>query len=227
MPDDYPLGRVQVDDIRDSNFPMSLEIGQPSALVLPKQKTWRGQPPRLNQGQRGACVGFTGANWMGHLPIYDRVSDTIGHALYDECKKIDGIPHIEGTYDRALAQVLVAQGRIERYLWAQSPDELKAWILTTGSVMVGTPWYSEMFNPDSKHRLWISGPVVGGHEYLVKGWERKHFNEEAATTGYYRIRNSWGPHWGDNGEAWIKEDLLYRLVFQEGGDALGAVEKRP
>lgn len=223
---DPQLGRIHVEDVRDASFPMSLHLGPVTLPKVPSSRMWRGQTLRIDQGQRGACVGFTGANWMGHLPIYDRVSNATGNALYDACKLIDGIPDIEGTYDRALAKVLVGQGRIERYLWAQTSDELKAWVLTTGPVMVGTNWYSSMFNPDAAARLWLSGQVAGGHEWLIRGWQRKRFPDDTIFKGYFRMRNSWGPNWGDHGEAWIEESLLYRLVFQEGGDALGAVERK-
>jgi hypothetical protein len=156
---------------------------------------------------------------MGALPIMDRVSDQTGLDLYAECKKVDGLaPGTEGTHDRALAKVLVAQGRIERYLWAQTPAELRAWVLTTGPVMVGTNWYERMFDPGPDRRLRPEGAVVGGHEWLVRGF--------CPGLGY-RMRNSWGPGWGARGEAWISEEDLVRLVFEEGGDALGAVEKRP
>lgn len=217
------LGRIHVPDDRDTAYPMQLHLGP--APIVPRSRMWRGQLLRLDQGNVGACVGFTGANWMGHLPVYDRVTNQTGLDLYSACKQIDGMPNVEGTYDRALAKVLVAQGRIDRYLWATSIEELRAWVLTTGPVMVGTNWYTEMFNPDIvvthgtvRAKLKIGGTVAGGHEWLVRGYD-PHLG--------YRMRNSWGPNWGDHGEAWIDEADLARLVFQEQGDALGAVEKRP
>lgn len=222
MPE-HPLGRIHVPDVRDAKYPMGL-AGLPA--VVPVARTWRGQLLRVDQGQVGACVGFTGANWMGHLPIYDRITNTTGMDLYDACKQIDGLPPgTEGTYDRALAQVLVAQGRIERYLWAQTIDELRTWVLTTGPVMVGTNWYESMFDPDGFARLSISGSVAGGHEWLVKGYAIRTLGGRRGR--WYRMRNSWGPSWGDHGEAWIIEEDLRRLVFAEDGDALGAVEKKP
>lgn len=215
------LGRVHVEDTRDTQYPMSLHL--PKAPALPMRKMWRSQVPRLDQGNIGACVGFTGANWLGALPLYNRVTDQTGLDLYYACKKIDGIPDEEGTYDRALAKVLVSQGRISRYLWAQNPDDLRTWVLTTGPVMVGTNWYESMFDPapDAHNHLVldVSGSIAGGHEYLVRGYDTR--------SGMYRVRNSWGKNWADNGEVWIKESDLYRLVFSEQGDALGAVEQRP
>lgn len=219
------LGRLYVPDERDAQYPMALHIASVEARELqPRPKMWRSQLSRLDQGALGACVGFTGANWLGALPLYTRVTNQTGLDLYHACKQIDGIPDQEGTYDRALAKVLVQQGRIERYLWALTPTDVRDWVLSTGPIMVGTNWYDAMFDPapdkDRGGRLYLHphGSVVGGHEWLVRGYDPKYG---------YRMRNSWGPNWGEHGEAWIAEDDLYRLVFDEQGDALGAVEKRP
>jgi hypothetical protein len=63
-------------------------------------------------------------------------------------------------------------------------------------------------------RCTFRGYVAGGHEYLVV----------ASVGAWYRVRNSWGAQWADDGEFWIAEQDLYRLIFNEQGDALGAVE---
>lgn len=210
------LGRIHIEDPRDANFPMALRLAA-VPLKVPKSRSWRGQALRVDQGNIGACVGYAGSNWEGHLPIATKITNQTGLDLYHACKAIDGMPNEEGSNDRFLAKVLVAQGRIERYLWAQNIDDLRTWVLTTGPVLVGTEWANDMFDPDSKHVLHPTGAVAGGHEWLVKGYQ----------SGKYRMRNSWGASWGDNGEAWISEADLASLVFARNGDALGAVEKTP
>lgn len=228
MPDASSLGRIHVPDERDANFPMRMLISPQIELSPPdKTKMWRANPTRLDQGNVGACVGFTGANWLGAYPLYNKVGNQTGLDLYAECKKIDGMPNVEGTYDRALAKVLVAQGRLERYLWAQTIEELRTWVQTVGPVMVGTNWYDSMFRPTSQALLWPVGTVVGGHEYLIRGFQMMKFTGYTKPQPAYRMRNSWGKSWGDNGEAWILEESLKNLVFNQSGDALGAVEKRP
>lgn len=212
------LGRVEnPPDARDANHPMSAVLDAVT-VTPPPSKMWRGGPTRINQGALGACVGFTGANWLQNWPTYTRVSNQTGFDLYAACKLTDGIPNIEGTYSRALMQVLAAQGRVARYLWANNPDELKTWVLTQGPVMVGTNWHADMFDPDANGLLHPTGAVVGGHEYLVRGYSRK--------PDAYRIRNSWGANWGRNGEAWIRATDLYNLVFNTG-DAVAAIERTP
>lgn len=217
MTSEHKLGRVDPpDDPRDAAYPMALHLD----LLPPKvylSRYWYPSKSVLNQGNVGACIGFTGANWIQNSPVRSAVTNQTGFGLYAACKAIDGFPSVEGTFDRALMQVLITQGRIDRYLWAQTPSELLDWVLTTGPVMVGTNWYGSMFDPNAEGFINISGSVAGGHEYLIRGYS----NPRKA----YRVRNSWGGSWGMNGEAWIAKADLERLVFAENGDACAATER--
>ena len=213
------LGRVYVPDARDANFPASVHLASlaPAPTVL--SRTYIRGPIRVDQGQHGYCVGYAGSNWKQCSPIRTPVTNQTGTDDYMACKQVDGLPPngSDGTYDRALMKVYVAQGIIDRYLWATTPEELKNWILMVGPVMVGTPWYGSMFNPDAKGLVTISGTVAGGHEYLVRGWSN--------TAKKYRCSNSWGAGWGIDGDFWIREADLVRLIFSENGDACCAVQK--
>lgn len=210
-------------DPGDADHPFSAVLPPPHvrAVTLPLSKLWRGGPRRLDQGQHGYCVGFAGANWEQNYPTYTSATNQTGIDLYMAAKAQPGEPWPgqEGTSDRFLMQALLAQGRLERYLWATSPQDLKDWVLGTGPVLVGTSWYEEMFDPTPDHFLHIGGQVAGGHEWLVRGYDH--------ARDAYRMRNSWGASWGDYGEAWIKRIDLERLVFNENGDACAAIEKRP
>lgn len=220
----YPLGREPLPpDPRDRNFPMSLSL---QATVPPTSKSWTPGHEVFNQGSLGACVGFAGAAWLVNSPVRhprQEITNQWGFDLYWACKRIDGIPDTEGTYSRALMQVLSDQHRIVRYLWAQNPDELKTWVLTKGPVLVGTAWTEAMFDPapDRHRELYLSpvGSIVGGHEYLIRQYSRPR--------DAYKMRNSWGDSWGTFGEAWIKASDLYSLVFDRGGDCVAAEEKLP
>lgn len=218
MPDTYPLGRIAAPDSRDAAYPASLHLMTVAADTI-VSKSWPAAALRINQGQEGTCVGHAGENWLGAKPIMDKISHEHARFLYDECKKVDGLPSgTEGTTDHALARVLVAEGRIERYLWAQGPNDFQQWLSHVGPIMVGTNWYESMFTPAANGMISLSGVVVGGHEYLIRRLDVR--NHRAL------LRNSWGADWGLKGEAWINLDDLFRLVFDEGGDALCAVEKR-
>lgn len=221
------LGRVEGPaDPRDANHLMGVVLSPIlRATVLPKSRYWYPGMVALDQGSVGACVGFAGTNWKQNSPTRTKVTNQDGLDLYYECKKIDGIPDIEGTYARALLEVLRAQGKVQRYLWATSIDDVKAWVLGVGSVLVGTPWYEGMFDPDADGTIHLTGNVAGGHEYLIRGYS----NPRKA----YRCRNSWGATWGvgegsnwsgRGGEFWVKEEDMNTLVFGDWGDAIGIVE---
>lgn len=223
MPD-YHLGRVHVPDVRDAAYPASLHLAMlPPAP--PISKAWAGPSLRLDQGATSSCVGFAGEAWKGNAPIKDAISNADALSLYHACKAIDAISE-EGTSDRYLAKVMVQQGRIERYLWATTPDQFLQWLSYVGPVMVGTAWYTDMFSPVlenvagvARFMLHPRGNVEGGHEYLVRRLDIRH--------RMALIRNSWSDQWAQRGEAWIALDDLFRLLFQEDGDALCAVERRP
>lgn len=57
------------------------------------------------------------------------------------------------------------------YRWAFGFDELLA-ALMFSPVVVGTSWLDEMFRPNRLGFLNVSGPVVGGHAYLITGYSR-------------------------------------------------------
>lgn len=222
------LGRVEGPaDPRDANYPMQLVLAAVS--TMPTSRYWYPGKVVLNQGNLGACVGFTGANWMQNSPTRTLVDNQVGFDLYAECKKIDGIPNIEGTYARVLLEILRAQGRVKRYLWANNAADLKAWVLSTGPVLVGTTWRQDMFHPDAAGFIHPTGNIVGGHEYLVRGYSKP--------LAAYRCRNSWGSTWGignnawagNGGEFWISEADLNSLIWGGGGnwgDAVGVEEAK-
>lgn len=216
----HGLGRVpSPEDPRDLEYPMRLAL---TALpVLPKYKYWPiGKV--WNQGSSPHCVGFAWTQWMTTSPTRQPTSfdgDAHGHALYAICKTRDGIPNIDGTYVRVAAAVLKDQGRAAAYLWALTIGELKAWVLTKGPVVVGTNWYQAMFTPDSRGVLSVTGQIIGGHAWTLRGYSE--------TRKQFRMVNSWGRSWGQNGEAWISEADVDRLVFREGGEAVTAVETVP
>lgn len=195
-------------------------------LSFPTSKYWYPGKQPLNQGSLGACVGFTGANWLQNSPIRTPVTNQTGFNLYAECKKIDGIPNTEGTYARALLKVLQSQGKVGQYLWAQQPLDIKEWVLSTGPVLVGTPWLEGMFALDADGYVRVQGHEVGGHEYLIRGYSKPR--------DAYRCRNSWGPSWGIGasvgawagygGEFWLRRAELDNLIFSSWGDAVGVVE---
>ena len=214
MPDPR-LGRIAKPDERDHRFAMSLAL---PAVPLPTYKYWK-PGAVLDQGQFPYCVAYAWTGWELATPIRDALTAVDAPpTLYAECKAIDGLGGGDGTTVRAGAQIMQSEGRFANYVWAQNADELKAWLLTKGPVVVGTEWTSSMFHPDSiSGFVSAKGPVEGGHAYLITGYN--------SVEQKYRCRNSWGANWGQHGNFWITEQDLHILVFDQGGECCAAVEQ--
>lgn len=212
---DVTFGRLHVPDARDANYPMALGLAFPPA---PTWRFWRPFLPSPDQGQTPECTAFAWMDWERCAPgrVLAGIDDPA--AFYKAEQKVDGIPgpH-DGSTVRAGAAVMQREGRIGSYLWAQHAVDLRNWVLSKGSVVVGSDWTNDMFTPDRFGVVHPTGGVAGGHAYLVVGF---------SSTGHYRIQNSWGPSWADHGQCWIAAPDLEDLVFNNGGEAAAAVEVR-
>jgi hypothetical protein len=177
---------------------------------------WADNEPVLDQGQTGHCVGFGGAQWGNTLPIDDHFKDADGHAIYYECKIIDGEPKAENGSDvRSLAKVLKQRKRLSTYAFAGSVDEACAWVLAHGPVIVGTDWTNDMFHPDAQGFVKPTGAVAGGHCYIQVGYD-----PDAQVLTYL---NSWGASWAQNGRFKMRKADAETL-FAKQGEAAAAVE---
>lgn len=211
MPRRDVFGRVPSPlDTRD--YPMRATLGQLGAAEGYQRRMWRAGTVDLDQGPTPHCVGFAGAGWLQNSPTRSRVSDVIGHVLYGSCKLIDGYSG-DGTWIRVLFDVMRRSGLISRYSWAHSIEDLLRWVCNVGPVVVGTNWYESMFDPDPTGWVEVKGGVVGGHAYLIRGYDPRRLA--------FRCVNSWGADWGDRGEFWVDRFDMVGLLFRDGGEAVG------
>lgn len=170
----------------------------------------------LNQSQSGHCVGFSDAGWGNTSPINDHFTDDDGHALYYECKIIDGEPGEEnGTSVRSGAKALQNRGRLSAYAFATTVEEIIAWLREHGPIIIGTDWTINMFTPDENGFVYPTGEIAGGHCYLAVG----HLPAENAIL----FLNSWGAEWGAAGYFKMKTYDVASLLAHEG-EACAAVE---
>ena len=88
---------------------------------------------QLDQGQTGHCVGFGWAGWVNATPVEGNFQNADGHAIYYECKVIDGEPLAESgcTFGPVRSLSATAAGS------PHSPSRRTRTRSTTGSTTMG------------------------------------------------------------------------------------------
>src|SRR5215472_8613506 len=139
----FGTGFIQETDPQDANFPLGAVIG---AVDDPrsKEKVWQLPDHLLNQGSTNSCVGHACAHFILAAPIMTQTVDAI--ALWHRAQDLDEFPGNEGTNSgtsvRAGFKALAEQSLITSdYRWASNADETLRFILTRGSVVVGSKWF--------------------------------------------------------------------------------------
>lgn len=209
---DPRLGRIAQFDERSRAFPIRLLV----EAKKPRSYTWRCNT-WLDQGQEGACVGFSWSHELAARPVEQAVDAAYARRLYHEAQKIDewpggsypgARPVYEGTSVLAGAKVLSKWGRIPEYRWAFGLQDLILAVGYTGPAVIGVNWYERMFAPGSDGFLRVGGAVAGGHAIAVIG--------VSVPRRAFRLHNSWGKSWGDQGRAWLSWDDMERLLHEQG-----------
>jgi hypothetical protein len=220
-PLDPRLGRLPAADPRD--YPMRRLLAE--APSPPRPRPWPMFRPPLDQGQEGTCVGHGWKHWMLVAPTIQTTPTRSPTAveIYDEATFRDEWEGNErdrsfGTSVRAGAKALQARGILGVYAFAQSVEDVLAWLSGHGPVVVGLDWHETMMVPDAEGIIRASGPVYGGHCVALDWWD--------ARRGLLWGPNSWGRGWGPRkGRFALPVEDLGRLLAA-GGDACTAVETR-
>ncbi len=233
-------GRLRSTDPRNASFHMHRALAPTEAANPVLLKTWGFSGVPLDQGLSGTCTGHAGAHFIHCSPIAHKTFID-PFILYREAVLSDEYTDNDsdavkannddlqaGSSGTGVAKALEKRGLISSYLWAQRFEDAITWVLTRGPVMVGSNWYESMEKPNASGRLVITpgSPIVGGHEWLIRGADKKR--------GLALMVNSWGPKWGGVGKwegakvrpghALVDFDTLARL-FHEDGDVVSAIEK--
>ncbi len=211
-------------DPKSQNYPIRALMG----TVVPDEPRMWAPGAVLDQGREGACVGF---GWTGELLAspkpdpYTTSEEGSGYALgvYREAQRIDewAGEDYSGTSVLAGAKVIHQRSLITNYRWAFSVEDVRDAIITNGPVVIGIPWYEEMYWTADSGLVTVGGDLVGGHCILLTGYHpsmRIPGEPYSARYKVFRWRNSWGPSYGRNGNGYVRyEDL--RVLLSGWGEA--------
>jgi len=211
------FGRRYAPDERDRQFLMSARTLRDAGR---RRRYWRDYMWIGDQGRLPHCVGFAWTGWLEAGPVRPR-ADTqpcIDPSwVYKQAQQVDEWPGeaYNGTSVRAGAKILQREGYIDSYYWARSLRDIVQALLTTGPVVVGTAWYSQMDSPRRNGIIRARGQLLGGHAYMLSGVN--------CQKRLLRVRNSYGPQWGKLGRAYIPFSDMARLLRMQG-EACLAIE---
>ena len=189
--------------------------------------------PIFDQGQLGSCTGNAAVGCLASGPFYDTVEmliptwdENLAVSVYSAATAIDGYqgtypPDDTGSDGLSVAQVLKARAWVSGFTHVLTKADGVAQALsgTNGKdgfpIIVGVPWYSSMFEPDSHNFVSIAAgaTVEGGHEFVVDEYIPP---ASAANVAAFGCQNSWGPGWGDAGRFYLSAGTLQRLLSEQG-----------
>ena len=224
---DERLTRLVHFDERSRNYPVRKLLAKDQKQ--PRKRTWRCLQV-LDQGVEGACVGAACTHELIARPkeVKGLNMKFARERVYWEAQKLDpweggaypgAKPKYEGTSVLAGVKVLQQMGYVKEYRWAFGIDDLILAVSHIGPVVLGVVWYEGMFEPHSCGYLHITGKLSGGHAILCNGINPK---EE-----YFTLHNSWGPKWGNTGEAKISFEEMRRLLKEDGEAVVPVVRAIP
>jgi hypothetical protein len=190
---------------RFSNVPMCSNLTARHSIM-------RTKTVHLDQGREGACTGFGEEHVRALSPYPQTTSDAQAQRVYERARHLDEWPgeDYEGSSVNGAMKAAREFGWIREWRWAKTGEEIRHGLSYHGAGEAGTWWYSGMFDTDVDGFIYPRGSKVGGHAYAIAGY--------GWLNGFlrYRIENSWGPAWGDNGGAWMWEYDLLPLLEDQG-----------
>lgn len=199
------------------------------AMVVSGRKLWN-NPIRLNQGKEGACVGFGWTGFLNSRPISHTYDDAFAFELYHKATTMDQYPGDwrtgqQGTDVRVGAKVVMGYGNINGYAFAKNVDEVAAWLLNSGPVVIGVPWYHSMDDYQGEKAYCYVDTKTG-----VRGWHSVVVDAVDYTSGtdddWFGFPNSWGSGWGNNGRGRFTKKGFNILLNTPGAVAVTAVDLR-
>lgn len=173
----------------------------------------------LDQQAEGACTAFGTSAELSALPIAIPTGNRFAFDLYEHVRAEDramGYHFPAGATMLAAMRAAKKLGHIQGYRWAQTFDDIRDAVLTHGSVVMGTWWYSGMDSWDEHGLVRVGGERRGGHCWTIVGYLPAH----PAHGEVFEAINSWGPDWGVRGRFYLTPADLQRLFLDDGEAAI-------
>lgn len=238
---DPRLDRIPQFDELSRNFQVRALLESHPRTVA-KRRRYINPGPTLDQGQDGACSGFSIAHGQEATPFKVRgIDDAKAKEWYFDNQKNDDWPGGEypgasptysGSSVLASMKTLVQLGLITEYRWIGAGSQslmadLELSLKYVGPVHFGTDWYNSMFDPQPNGILTVdpSSGVAGGHAYCIHDWVSKKLPGTDKTATYVIMQQSWGTSWGttrgkQGGFAYIKVEDAEQLLTSGGEGAV-------
>lgn len=180
--------------------------GKERKSIMRRKVVW------LDQGEEGACTGFGEEHVRALSPYPQQTRNSLARDVYVEARRNDEWPgeDYEGSSVNGAMKAARNMGLIKEWRWNRTMAEVRHSLSYHGAIEFGTWWWSGMWDADPDGFIHPRGSRVGGHAYAVSGYNILNGARR------YRMENSWGPGWGDNGGAWIWEDDLEALLNDDG-----------
>jgi hypothetical protein len=211
------VGDLVPSPLDDRDYPLS--------GVMPEIKRYPESYPRpfdltiFNQRSIPCCVGCAGATIKQFLEMKERVFIIPDYEwLYKECKKIDGIPHIRGTYFRAVLAVLKNTGckllgqnndpsiyRIAQYRKVDNMtfENIKKIIAVYGHILSGwtgsnAGWRGEIIRPPTQYEQTWGHATVSTHYEKSYGGGQNSWGKDRHKDGLFKYPSTYLPF-----EGWV------------------------
>jgi len=209
------------------------------AIKLPKKIDWTKNMSQVrDQGNEGTCVGFATSCGMKEYQEgvdYNKLVLLSPRYLYNECKKIDGMPEQEGTTIRAAMQVLNKKGVCQEKFWPYKPhqkdkaekgayanakkfriityarilnlNELRLALSAKGPCVIGVEVFSGMVKTKTGEVPMPkkNEPALGGHAICPVGYDDKE--------KLVKFKNSWSDKWGKAGYGFLPYAYIERYMM--------------
>lgn len=200
----------------------------------PRPRTWHADAV-TDQGREGACVGHGVTLDLISSPrpdpyATDTKASEYAQSLYKRAQVLDpwAGEAYEGTSVDAGMKVARERGFIESWRWLTTVQQIRDALISKGPVVLGIPWYEEMYETRPSGLVHVGGSVVGGHCITLVGY---HPSMRIRGEGWFdryevfKWQNSWGRDYGLNGIGYITVGDLATLLNDDGEAALAVGRK--